>query len=759
LPRSASDEIYDDENYTFAYVRDEAVAVYHLRAGDLSGRIELEDELGVLDLRSYIDKALPVVENALNSSRREQEELRGLAENTFKVLNLSTATREAHIEKELKELSVARENLLRAEELVRGIVDAWLKASTDEPRLPLSVGGKVGLVVQLRLPKDGSLDKPISDLLHRMHKEKVVLRTCTCLAPAEAVSKEGKPFPLPDDLSPRLIKMGQVRPENRKGAPPCTPEEVAWRDLILAYNATIRYHAGSRVSIDRKLEPRPVSTNKKAAVASSELAELRKELAKKEEQNAAILNTLAVAMSKLGSAVADLRVGHEQAGPSVGSSGPVIESLAQTLVDTDAAIAATYAVDSDSESIEIIPFEDHEDLLREEYGSEPGSVRADSHITLNEARWELFDPKNIEEGGAYVLVRSVHNGELYVAPKKATIPQSDELRTTGPLRFAKGKGNQKAKPSGTTVPEPPKGGELAKPSRPSAKPSQAKGTAGASPSKGAATIEDKLTSYRCPDCEAVHGTSHGADCQSSTLPWGKMTAEARKEREAALAKKPEPAKTPSKTAPKGKTVKVAEKPEEKPRSAPVERQDPLKATQEPLTDKEEKQLRMHFGLKAPYEESALKSLSLKERDAKLKETTIPRWAVAAVMAERQNLPAILDGSLTLELFKAGKFLRRRKQSSQQYITGRWQALKAKYENTQLLEKPRTPKEKNFRKEFDLLRKEVGEHPALPKPRKAGAPGGGSSRTTPRQPQSAAPPAGSINLDTLRVLAELFKALK
>jgi hypothetical protein len=632
---------------------------------------------------------------------------------------------------------------------VSEILSAWVRGG-GEPRLPVSTGGKVGLAVQLLLPKDGSLDKTVSELLRKLHSEKIVLRTVTCLAPAEAVSAKGVPQPLPEDLSPRLVKMGLVRPEARKGSPPCTPEEVAWRDLILGYNASIRYHGGTRVPIDRRLEPRSAAPQRKVAErASSEIAKLREELAKKEEQNAAVLSALAAAMTRIGNAVVDLKKADEE--QSVVEPAVVAQGLAQALEDTDTAVAAAYVQsDKGSSTTEIVPYEDHEDLMRDGFGSEP-DVAANSHITLNEGRWELFDPKNIEEGGAYILVRSVHNGELYVAPKKATIPQASDLRTTGFLRFAKAsaKGKkQKASPPPSDAGDAPE--EVSSPATLAEKQRAAPGTV----SKVAS--DERLTSYLCPGCKAVHGTSHDSGCKHSSTPWGKMSAAARKEREQALtAPKPKP-----KPAARGKPVKKAEEPKkEKPSTPAVERVDPLKATLVPLTDKEESKLRKHFGLKPPCEPETLKSLPPKERDAKLKESTIPRWAVAATLAERKNLSAILDGTLTLELFKAGKFLRASKKSSQKYITDRWQALKAKYENTSLLEKPRTPKEKNFRKEFDLLRKEVGEHPSLPKPRKAGAPERAGGRTSPRQSQGAAPPPGSISFDTLKALADLLRALK
>jgi len=357
---------------------------------------------------------------------------------------------------------------------------------------------------------------------------------------------------------------------------------------------------------------------------------------------------------------------------------------------------------------------------------------------VNGARWQRFDASRIDSGGAFLVVRSVHDGNLYMAPKKAEIPDAKELSGEGLLKFATVKA---AKP-----PAPPvkgKGKEVAEGEKPKKKAEVSK----PKPDPKVEEVPDEdqggssgtLTGFKCPECQAMHGFAHASSCSKRTSSWGKMTPEAKKQREEHLSG---PAKDQK---PKDKGDKLSES-------------DPLKLKPKPLEAKEEAKLRKHFGLSEQPKPAELEPLNAKERKELLSKSQLPKWAVAAVLADRENLKSILDGSLTLEKFQAGKYSRGAKKLTQPQIAAKWNDLKKRYEGFQLLEKPRSEKEKKFRKDFDLLKKEVGDHPSLPTPKDKRT-GGGNGRSSPQQSERSNSAVPSEFLNTLKAIAEIVKAFK
>jgi len=393
-----------------------------------------------------------------------------------------------------------------------------------------------------------------------------------------------------------------------------------------------------------------------------------------------------------------------------------------------------------------------------------------SHVTLNGARWVRFDPRDIREGGAYLLVRSVHDNGLYVAPRRSHIPfLGGEESGPGllnvsvpPAPGAKPGDKPKRKtgkmpvsppsPSDDEGPKPKSKGEGIKksqkakgkePERPAGEGSK-KPTSSAQP---AVESDGKMHWYICPVCSSMHGHRHVDGCEHSDVQWGQLSKHGKAQREAKLNPKAKPAAEEKKQdGPKGKGKEK------------IEQVDPLNATTKDLSQQEEKKLRKFFGLKPPAEPSELEGLPPKERAAKLKLSTIPKWAVAATKADRENLSAILSGSLNSELFQAGKFKRQGKALTQDKIVARWAAIKLRFEGVPLLEKPRSKREVAFKKEYDALKKEVGEHPCLPKPKKGNGAQGGRTSPVPQQPQGQPLPASSF-LEMMKTFAEVMKALR
>jgi hypothetical protein len=345
-----------------------------------------------------------------------------------------------------------------------------------------------------------------------------------------------------------------------------------------------------------------------------------------------------------------------------------------------------------------------------------------------------------------------------MAPKQAEIPNGRELNREGLLKFKPGP------PPPPTAPKPVKAGTAAPVKTPVAvriddsdHEDDTSSLVHAGPSKPkpkkvkAKTEEPRetktatLTSWSCPGCSANRLVAHEDGCDFSSTPWGKMSKEEKAARKRALS---------------GKTDEEPEKATTDEKSVPrINKVDPLKVDDK-LSKGEDAKLRKFFGMEAPPKPSELEGLDAKAKAALLKRSQLPKWAVAAALADRVNIGSICSGELTLEKFQAGLFSRKSKKATQDKIVTEWTAIKAKFDGVSLLEKPKSPKEKEFLKEYTLLKKRHGDHPCLPKPKKAS--GGGSGRQSPRPSQNqgrSQPSESSSLLEMMKTMAEIMKALK
>jgi hypothetical protein len=196
---------------------------------------------------------------------------------------------------------------------------------------------------------------------------------------------------------------------------------------------------------------------------------------------------------------------------------------------------------------------------------------------------------------------------------------------------------------------------------------------------------------------------------------------------------------------------------------PLDKVDPLRATTT-LTDKQEEALRTYFNVLPTPSRETLDSMTKDERNQALEKTRIPKWAVRAVLAESSNLKEILSGSLDVEKFQAGLYKRQSKPKDLPTVevAKKWVTLKERYKGVDLLENPKSNKEKSLKKAFDLLKSEVGDHPALPKP------GQGSGRRSPNASRQQASTSGSavnpenplaMTMSVLEMVGALVKAMK
>jgi hypothetical protein len=152
----------------------------------------------------------------------------------------------------------------------------------------------------------------------------------------------------------------------------------------------------------------------------------------------------------------------------------------------------------------------------------------------------------------------------------------------------------------------------------------------------------------------------------------------------------------------------------------VERDNPLHVKSAPksaaLSDEQRNTLRRFFNLpegKVPAQEWA--AMTPAAKSAELKARSIPRWATDAVLRSNDNLPLILNGTVTKENHSSvakGATFKGGNRTSQAFEA--WQNLKSDFKGTTLWDKPYTQKEKAFRKRFYQLLVDFGPQVCFPK---------------------------------------------
>jgi len=195
---------------------------------------------------------------------------------------------------------------------------------------------------------------------------------------------------------------------------------------------------------------------------------------------------------------------------------------------------------------------------------------------------------------------------------------------------------------------------------------------------------------------------------------------------------------------------------------PLEKKNPLRAKNVPrssaLTDDQKTALRTFFGLKEAMAPEEFAKLSKEDKNKFRKANSLPHWAMALVLRDEKFLSKITSGKFTKEM--AVEELKKAP-AKPQSAASKWKALKGKFPDTQLLEKPRTGKQKAFKSAYDRLAKEFPKNPALPKPRKAE--GGKESKSAKGAKNST--PSGSASsgdgnlLESLKSIAAILKLFK
>jgi hypothetical protein len=195
---------------------------------------------------------------------------------------------------------------------------------------------------------------------------------------------------------------------------------------------------------------------------------------------------------------------------------------------------------------------------------------------------------------------------------------------------------------------------------------------------------------------------------------------------------------------------------------PLEKVNPLRAKNVPrssgLTVEQRNSLKKYFGLPEEIPSDDFNKLSQEEKNEIRRAGKIPHWAIALVMRHDKNLSRIISGSIDKE--KAVEELKEPLPKPRS-AADQWKRLKDRFEGVQLLEKPRTGKQKALKGAFDKLAKEFPDNPALPKPRKVeGKEQEDDSKSkTKASPKPSAGGGDTISLDTIKAIASLAKLFR
>jgi len=157
------------------------------------------------------------------------------------------------------------------------------------------------------------------------------------------------------------------------------------------------------------------------------------------------------------------------------------------------------------------------------------------------------------------------------------------------------------------------------------------------------------------------------------------------------------------------------------------------------------------------EPAAWEKLSNREKTKYRQDRSVPRWAVAAVKDDPNNLRRIIDGELTKEKFHGGGAAKQQPMNNsrnQSEATEAWLKLRERFKGIPLLRKPFSQREKEFRGQFDKLVATYGRQKSFPRLK---------DRGNPRSASVGGKPASGTSYEgtgesPLGVLAEVLKLL-
>jgi hypothetical protein len=142
---------------------------------------------------------------------------------------------------------------------------------------------------------------------------------------------------------------------------------------------------------------------------------------------------------------------------------------------------------------------------------------------------------------------------------------------------------------------------------------------------------------------------------------------------------------------------------------------------------------------------------------KVRQTSVPpKWALDAVREDSANLGRIQSGHLTSSIWKDSQSSAKTGPKQVAEATSAWQAVKAKFKAVPLLDRPRTAREKAFRKKYDALKAKYPNCPTV-FPKLGKSPDGDAPKSRGRSP--ARTPSSSRALSQVDVLQGQVEILK
>jgi hypothetical protein len=188
-------------------------------------------------------------------------------------------------------------------------------------------------------------------------------------------------------------------------------------------------------------------------------------------------------------------------------------------------------------------------------------------------------------------------------------------------------------------------------------------------------------------------------------------------------------------------------------------------------------LRAHFKLPEFGERATIEgwdTMSSKERAAAKAKVSLPKWAVTAVIADPSNLAKIQRGEVTAQtkgIFRPSKtaMAAQSVEPARSKAVGKkslrecidtWALAKAKFSGTSLWKRPRTDKEKAYRKCYDTIKSVSPDGGSfLPQLRERKSPTSSPRAQTPSTPSVPANPMGEMaGLASILGLSQVFGTL-
>jgi hypothetical protein len=135
-------------------------------------------------------------------------------------------------------------------------------------------------------------------------------------------------------------------------------------------------------------------------------------------------------------------------------------------------------------------------------------------------------------------------------------------------------------------------------------------------------------------------------------------------------------------------------------------------------------LKRFFKIPAPVPSEEWEKLSKDQRKAELRARNVPAWAIKACKTDPKNLSKILAGTVTSKSGFGGKKKGRAPAAhASKEAEEAWKTLRARYSGVVLLQRPRSKREKSFKKDFDSLVGKFGKARCFPVPKQGSPPKG------------------------------------